>query len=101
MATKTRSKRKRQGPLPGMEEHFNQRIEDAASTYYEAMTERCRLSKEEDEGKDNLIDVMKEEGLDRYETAEGLLVTITNKSNVRCKPKKSAELNGDGEEEVE
>jgi hypothetical protein len=73
-------------------------IEDAADTYYDVMVERCKLSKEEDEAKDNLIDKMKEHGVERYVTRDGKVVTVTNKSNVRVK-KKDEETNGDGGDE--
>ena len=62
-------------------------VDDAADNYYEVMQERCVLSKEEDEKKTALIEIMKEHGIDRYETADGLVVTITAKSNVKCKKK--------------
>lgn len=87
-------RRAKQGHLDGMAPPSIPALDDAADTYYEAMQERCRLSKDEDEAKDNLIDKMKEEGMDRYETPDGLVVTVLNKSNVKCKRKKE-ESNGE------
>ena len=81
------SKKLRQRRLPGTEEPTIKALDDAAENYYEAMTERCKLSKTEDEAKDNLIDKMKEHGVDRYETSDGLIVTITAKSNCKVKRK--------------
>jgi len=101
MATKTRKRKARQGHLEGLEPPSVRAIDDAAETYYETMQERCKLSKEEDEAKDNLIDKMKENQLDRYETPDGLVITITSKSNVKAKKKKDVEENGDGEDDVE
>ena len=76
-------------------------VDDAADNYYEVMQERCVLSKEEDEKKTALIEIMKEHGIDRYETADGLVVTITAKSNVKCKKKKDVEEVTDDEAEPE
>lgn len=99
MATKTR--KPKSGFLPGMEPPRIKAIDDAAETYYEVMMDRCKLSKEEDEAKDNLIDKMKEHGMARYETPDGLVVTVVNKSNVKCKKRKDVEENGDGDEKEE
>lgn len=96
-ATKTKSRRK-QGYLDGMEPKSVRAIDDAADNYFEVMQERVKLSKEEDEKKDALIDAMKEAGVERYETPDGLIVTVTNKSNVKCKRKNAESENGDGEE---
>lgn len=42
---------------------------------------------------------MKEHGIDRYETQDGKIVTITAKSNVKVKAKKSGdEEEGEGDE---
>lgn len=82
------AKRKAKQPrLPGMEPESIKELDDAAEIYFDAMQARVKLSKEEDEAKDNLIDKMKEHGTDIYETPDGLVVTITNKSNVKCKKK--------------
>lgn len=68
------------------------------------MRERVSLSGEEDEAKTSLIDCMKEAGFERYETAGGLVVTLTNKAGVKVKKKKEekegdeAEDGDDGEE---
>ena len=81
---KTKTK---QGHLNGMEPPRIKKIDDAAENYFEVMQDRCKLSKEEDEKKSALIDVMNQHKLDRYETPEGLVVTVTNKANVKAKRK--------------
>lgn len=96
-AKKPRAPRLRQDSLPGMETPRIKAIDDAAATYYEVMMDRCKLSKEEDEAKDSLIDKMKENGVDRYETADGLVVTVTSKSNIKVKRRKDVSANGDEE----
>lgn len=65
-----------------------------SGNYFEVMQERCKLSKEEDEAKDNLIDKMKEYGCERYETPDGLVVTVMSKANVKCKRKKDSGEDG-------
>lgn len=70
-------------------------IDSAADIYYDVMTDRCRLSKDEDEAKTNLIEKMKAHGLDLYETPDGLVVSILNKSNAKVKKKQDAEENGE------
>mgnify|MGYP001590952941 CR=1 FL=1 len=89
-------KRAKQGFLPDMAPPSIKPIDYAADNYFEVMTERCKLSKEEDEKKTALIEVMKENRLDRYETHDGLVVTVTSKSGVKCK--KKSEENGQVEE---
>jgi hypothetical protein len=98
---KPRPKRQRvkKGFLPGMEPVSNKKIDAAAENYYETMMERTQLSKEEDEKKTALIESMREAGLERYETPDGLVITLTAKSNVKAKKKKDADSkssNGDG-----
>ena len=93
------AKRKaRQGYLAEMEPPRIKEIDEAAEIYYDVMQQRCTLSKEEDEAKDNLIDKMKENDVNLYETADGLMVCITQKSNVKVKKKADPEENGDGED---
>ncbi len=101
MTTKNGRKRgpkARQGYLEGCEPESIPALDEAAENYDEAMRDRVALSKEEDEKKDALIDLMTEHKKDRYETPAGLIVTVTNKKNVRVKPKKDAE-DGDGSDE--
>ena len=93
------SSRVRQGHLAGLEPPRIKKIDDAAEVYYDVMTARCKLTKEEDEAKDNLIDKMKEHQVDRYETPDGLVVTVTSKSNVKVKRKENGGGELDGEEE--
>ncbi len=91
--------RTKQGYLEGCEPESIPALDDAASNYDEAMRDRVALSQEEDEKKDALIDLMTEHGKDRYETPDGLVVTVTNKKNIRVKHKKAAEeSNGDDNE---
>ena len=87
---KANAKKPKQGFLPDMEPPSIKAIDDAAENYWEAMMERTELSKQEDEKKTALIEVMRENKLDQYETAEGIVVTLTAKSNVKAKRKKDA-----------
>jgi hypothetical protein len=80
-------KRVKQGFIPGTEPPLIREIDDAAETYYEAMMERVKLSKDEDEAKQNLIDKMVKHDIERYETPDGLVITVTNKKNVKAKKK--------------
>ena len=81
---------------PVFEQSRVKAIDDAADNYFEVMQDRCKLSKEEDEKKTALIEVMTKHGLSRYETSDGLVVTVTAKSNVKVKRGES-----DGDEEGE
>ena len=89
-AKEPRAKKPKQGFLPDMEPPSIKAIDDAAENYWEVMMERTKLSKEGDEKKTALIEVMRENKLDRYETPEGIVVTLTAKSNVKAKRKKDA-----------
>lgn len=84
-------KRARQGHLAGMDPPSIKAIDDAADIYFDAMQRRVALSQEEHEAKDNLIDKMKENDQTIYTTADGLVVTVTATSNVRCKRKNDEE----------
>ena len=90
------TRKPKQGHLSGMEPPSIAELDDAADNYFETMTDRCKLSKTEDEQKTALIEVMKSHRMARYVTADGLVVTVTDKSNVKCKRK--AEENGDTDE---
>lgn len=94
---KPRKKRATQGHLNGMEPESIPALDDAAENYFDTMQKRVKLSKE-DETKTALIEAMKEHGLDRYETSYGRIVTMTSKSNVKCKTKEEAEAENLGEE---
>lgn len=87
-------KRLKQGHLPQMEPPSIPALDAAALIYYDAMQERVRLSKAEDEAKDNLIDKMKGNLIELYKTPDGLVVSVVNKSNVRVQKHKEA-TNGD------
>ena len=93
-----KTKKPRQKHLPGLKPPSIPALDEAAETYYEVMIERCKLSKDEDAAKDNLIDRMKQHDVERYETPDGLVVTLTSKSNVRAK-RKNVEENGEADEE--
>lgn len=102
MAVKTKKRKprtkERQGYLPGTEPPRIKAIDDAAETYYDVMMDRTKLSKEEHEAMDNLVEKMKEHGTDRYETPEGLVVTAISKTKCSVKRKKDEpSTNGDGE----
>src|SRR4051794_37386802 len=77
--------------LPTMEPVTIPEIDAAATYYYEVMMDRVEKSKEEDTAKDALIDAMNKAGQTRYQTPEGLVVTIVNSSNVKCKRTAKAE----------
>lgn len=62
-------------------------LDDAARIYFEAMHDRKTAGESEDEAKQSLIMKMKEHGQKRYESANGFVVTITDKANVKCKKK--------------
>jgi hypothetical protein len=86
-----------QGYIPGTEPETHKDIDQAAKVYYKAMTERKELSEEEDQAKDNLIDKMKEHRLQYYETKDGKVVTLTETSNLKVKPKKVKHPTDDNE----
>lgn len=93
---KTKGWRKRVAYLPGMEPPSIRAIDNAADIYYDRMMERTVLSKKEHEAMESLVEKMKEHKIDRYETAQGLLVEVTSKS--KCTVKKKKEPKGDGDE---
>lgn len=99
-AKKARPKRLKQQRIPGSEPPSIPALDDAAETYYEVMQDRLKLTKEEHEAMDSLVEKMSEHGVERYETADGLVVTITAKSKCKVKKRKDAESNGEsnGEE---
>ena len=99
MARKAKPK---QGHLDGMEPPSVRAVDEAAEIYFDVMQDRCKLSKEEDEAKDNLIDKMNKAGLAMYHTVDGLLVTVTSKSSVKVKrTAESGEENGDGKADTD
>lgn len=90
-AKTTRKKRGKQLRIEGMEPVSIRDLDEAAETYHEAKLERRRLSNAEDEAKDNLIDKMKQHGMSRYETPDGLLVVVTDKSNIKTSKKNESD----------
>ncbi len=97
-ARKPRPPKAKQGFIEGMEPPHIKAIDDAAENYYDTMLERKALSETEDEQKDALIDLMKANGMARYELPDGKVVMITEKANVKVKKaKKPTEGGVDGE----
>lgn len=62
-------------------------LDSAAENYYDVMMERVKLSKEEDETKTALIELMRTNNLTRYEY-DGRIVMLTDKTNVKIKANK-------------
>ena len=100
-APKPRTRRPRQGYLPDMEPPSIPALDEAADDYYETVEERHRLTIRQSELEGVLIDTMRQHSLDRYETRDGLVVSVLNKSNVKCKkkPDKDPSSNGDANED--
>lgn len=98
---KPRPKRRRtkQLHMDGTEPEYVRELDDAAWAYHEKKNERCQLSKEEHQLKDHLIDKMKEHGLGRYETENGLVVTVSATSNVATKPKETEPLTAEDDDD--
>jgi hypothetical protein len=95
--TRTKTKRPKQGYLhPDLAPPSIPEIDAAAETYYEAMTDRQKLSKEEDDAKVNLIDVMKTHKQSRYTTPDGLVVDLLALNKVKVKRAKT-DSNGEAE----
>jgi hypothetical protein len=93
--TKKRGRPKK-GFLPGLAPELIQAVEDAADVYYDAMLERCKLSKEEDDAQLNLQAVMEEHRLTKYVTADGLECdVIIGKKKVKVKKKGEPSENGE------
>lgn len=83
--------------LPGMEPEHIPDLTAATETYYEAMQQRLKKTAKEKEAKQSLNQKMIENGLERYETPDGLVVTLTAKSNVRVEKKDAEQEGGDAE----
>jgi tRNA C32,U32 (ribose-2'-O)-methylase TrmJ len=103
MATKTKAKsRTKKQYLPGLEPPSHKDVDGAAETYYDAMMERTKLSKEESEAMDNLVELMTKHGITHYETPDGLVISVLSKTKAKVKKKKdvaesNGEATGDGE----
>lgn len=91
-------KKLRQGYFKEMAPPRLRQIDDAAEIYVERRDERIKCNAEEKTAKDFLIDVMKQAGLHRYETPDGMVVEVTAASNVKCRRKDEPEQ---GEEDAE
>lgn len=83
---KPRDKAK-QGHLDGMAPPSIPSIDQAAENYYEVMMDRVKLSKEEDQAKDALINEMNVNSLQRYEY-DGKVVMLVSTSKVKIKKTK-------------
>ncbi len=90
-------KRTKQAKLPGHENVYIDELDDAARIYHGAKTDRMEMTKAEDEAKDSCIDKMKSHRLSIYESVDGIVLTVTDKSNLRSKRKGEVEENGQGE----
>ena len=102
------ARRKKPAAEPDMEQGFISEdmkpprikaIDQAAKVYYGVMIERVTLSKEEDEAKDALIDEMHKAELKFYECFDGKVVTLTEKTGLKVKPKKLQEGEKNGDED--
>lgn len=87
-----------QGFIEGMAPPRIKGVDQAARIYHTAKKERMALSEEEDQAKDNLIDRMKENDLQLYETPEGIIVTLTATSNLKTKMKHKGDEEANEEE---
>jgi hypothetical protein len=88
--------------IEGTEPEYDRELDDAAWAYYEVMKERCQQSKDEKRLKTHLIDKMKEKGIGRYETKNGLIIVVSDTAHVSAKPKESTPLTAeDGEDSGE
>lgn len=90
-----KTKRPRQGQIPGTEPPRVQEVEEAADTYVAARDERMRLLKDETKLADRLLFVMREHSLRVYEF-DGQTVSLDTTEKVRVRRKK--EGGEDGEE---
>lgn len=97
MAKRKKADDAEQGHLDGFEPPRIKAIDQAAKIYHNAKKERMAMSEEEDQAKDNLIDKMKEHDMQIYETAEGLVVTLTATANCKTKMKHKGDEEGDEE----
>lgn len=95
---KPKAKRLRQQHLPEMEPLSNKKIDAAALNYEEARDERMALSKVEKDAKLNLLFEMTEAGVDRYETPDGLVVSVTADRDVKVKKAAKPAKDGDSGE---
>lgn len=105
MATKEkkpRPKRARQKHLPTLEPESIPRLDDASNLYYDTMLERQKLTQEEKDAMLNVQSIMAEEGIEHYETPDGLVVNLLAKAKVSIKRKKEGATpseNGEAHEE--
>lgn len=84
--------------MEGTEPEYDRELDDAAWAYYEVMKERCEQSKQEKTLKTNLIEKMKAKGMGRYESKNGLVIVVSDSSNVTAKPKETTPLTAEDDE---
>lgn len=85
---KPREKKPKQSYIEGTEPPSIPAIDAAAEHYVSVRDERCELSKQESEAHDNLLDKMREHGLDKYEF-DGHVVTCLSTTKAAVKKKKT------------
>jgi hypothetical protein len=90
-------KKLRQQHLPGTEPLSNKKIDSAAHNYEDARDERMARSKDEKDAKNTLLFAMTEAGIDRYETPDGLVVTVSTDKEVKVAKAKGHEQNGEAD----
>ena len=77
------------------------RLDEAANLYYDTMLERQKLTGEEKDALLNVQAIPTEEGLEHYETPDGLVVNLMNNAKIKVKRKKDAEPSENGESHEE
>ena len=99
--TKERKSRAKQAFLPTLEPPSIPEIDTIADEFFDLLEEKASVKDRFDQCRDVLVAKMKDHGLLRYETPDGLIVTIEAKSVGAVKKKKQPKQspNGDGHEE--
>ncbi len=95
--------RVKQGKLPGMEEPSIPELDDAAEIYDKVMRRRVKLSNEEKEAKQSLLEKMLTHNIERYVVGNGKkVVVVTAKNSVRLTDKdEEGDIDETEEEEEE
>lgn len=83
-----RPKKLRQQRLPGMEPPSNKKLDGYARNFEDARDERMARSVNEKAAKDTLLAEMVSCKLTRYETPDGLIVSVTVDQDVKVKKSK-------------
>lgn len=90
-------RRQRQGKLPGHENVYIDELDDAARTYHSAKTDRVDATNSETDAKASAIEKMLSHGVEHYESVDGILLTVTQKSNLKSKKKGEVDEDENGE----